>query len=188
MLTVILTGGGSRRMGRDKAMLPWNDTTMSQSLINKYSSVFGCTAVSVNKAGRFRFENAIELPDLYPDMGPMNGIVSAFKLTDADEIFLTATDLPFGEPALVTKLLELMGNAEACVIKRGAKGVEPLFAIYRRSCLEAAVECLERGRRSLKTMLEMIDVRYVSEDELRGFELERILANINTMEEYKKLI
>ena len=36
MLTVILTGGASRRMGRDKALLPWGESTMLQSLIDRY--------------------------------------------------------------------------------------------------------------------------------------------------------
>ena len=52
MTTVILTGGGSRRMGSDKAMLPWQGKTMLQSLIDRYS-VLGDVAVSVNRPGRF---------------------------------------------------------------------------------------------------------------------------------------
>lgn len=186
MLTVILTGGGSRRMGRDKAELPWRGSTMLQSLIDKYSRKLGNVAVSVNLAGRFAFTGATELCDRYPGMGPLNGIVSAFCETDEDIIFLTGTDLPNGEPALVVKLRELMGEADACVMRRGKKGMEPLFALYGRACLEKAERCLNEGKQSFFDMLDGLSVRYVQPDELADFDLEHILMNVNTPEEYEK--
>lgn len=185
MLTVILTGGASRRMGRDKALLPVGGRTMLQFLIDKYSAALGPVAVSVNTPGRFPFDGAIELPDRYPDMGPLNGIVSAFEETDAESIFMTGTDLPFGDPELVKRLSALMGDAEACIMRRGKKGFEPLFAIYRRSCGEKAAACLAEGRKSIRDLLESVDVRYVEPEELPGFDLERILMNVNTAEEYE---
>ena len=187
MLTVILTGGGSRRMGRDKAMLPIGGKTMLQHLIDKYSSSLGDVAVSVNTKGRFPFEGAVELVDRYPDMGPLNGIVSAFEESDEDMIFMTGTDLPFGDPKLVKRLCELMGSADACIMRRGKKGFEPLFAIYRRSCGERAAACLAEGKKSIRDLLEAIDVRYVETEEIAEFDLQHILMNINTEEDYEIL-
>ena len=186
MLTVILTGGGSRRMGRDKAMLPWQGSTMLQHLIDKYSAALGDVAVSVNERGRFPFTGAAELCDRYPNLGPLNGIVSAFAETDADLVFLTGTDLPWGDPELVLRLRELMGGADACVLRRGRKGMEPLFALYGRACGESARRCLETGKQSFFDMLEDVNVRFVSPEELPGFDLEHILMNVNTAEEYEK--
>ena len=187
MLTVILTGGGSRRMGRDKAMLPLGDKTMLQYLIDKYSASLGEVAVSVNKKSRFPFEGAGEIVDPYPDMGPLNGIVSAFAEYENDMIFVTGTDLPFGEPKLALRLAELMGEADACIMRRGKKGFEPLFAIYRRVCGEKADECLTQGKKSIRDLLEMINVRYVDSDELAEFDLDKILMNVNTEEEYENM-
>ena len=187
MLTVILTGGGSRRMGRDKAMLPIGGKTMLQHLIDKYSETLGPVAVSVNTAGRFPFEGAAELVDRYPDMGPLNGLISAFEDTDADKVFMTGTDLPFGDPALVLRLCELMGEADACVMRRGKKGFEPLFALYGRECGKRAERLLSEGRKSILGMLDSVNVRYVEPEELEGFDLDHILMNINTAEEYKNM-
>ena len=184
MLTVILAGGASRRMGRDKATLPWGGGTMLQGLINRYS-VLGPVAVSINTPGRFAFTGAVELADRFPDAGPLNGLVSAFTETDADEIFLTAADLPFGDPALARRLAALRGGADACVLRRGVKGVEPLFAVYGRDCLAPATDALERGTRSFFRMFERINVRWVSPEEVPEFELEHILTNVNTQEEYE---
>jgi len=187
MVTVILTGGASRRMGRDKATLSWNGGSMCQNLINKYAPISEAVAFSVNERGRFAFENAVEIVDRFPNEGPLNGIVSAFEEFSCDEIFLTGTDIPFGEAALAQKLLELIGAHDACVIEHGAKGKEPLFAIYRRSCHSMARELLLQNRKSFKALFERASVRYVAERELEGFDLDRLLANINTMEEYEKI-
>ena len=187
MLTVILTGGASRRMGRDKAMLPLGGKTMLQYLIDKYSASLGSVAVSVNAAGRFPFSGAVEIVDRYPDMGPLNGIVSAFEETDADCIFMTGTDLPFGDPELARRLCELMGEADACIMRRGKKGFEPLFAIYRRSCAESASAHLAQDKKSIREFLEAVSVRYVEPEELAEFDLERILMNVNTTEEYEMM-
>ena len=190
MLTVILTGGASRRMGRDKALLPWNGGTLLQSLVDRYAAL-GPVAVSVNEPGRFAFTGARELVDSFPGLGPLNGIVSGFAETEAEELFLTATDLPFGDPALALRLAELRKetDADACVLRRGVKGVEPTFAVYGRGCLEPARAALEQGKRAFFDLFERVDLRRVAPEELPGFpNLERILTNVNTQEEYERCL
>lgn len=187
MLTVILTGGASRRMGQDKAALPWGESTFLQSLIDKYAAL-GPVAVSVDTPGRFAFAGAAELVDAFPGMGPLNGLVSGFSRTGAEEIFLTGTDLPLGEPELARALALLRGGADACVLRRGVKGAEPLFAVYGRGCLAAARTALEAGERSLLGLLRGLDVRSVAPGEVPGFDLDRVLLNVNTPEDYEKLI
>ena len=186
MLTVILTGGASRRMGRDKAMLPFGNETLLQTLIDRYSAL-GPVGVSVDRAGRFPFHGATELPDPFPGQGPMNGVVSGFRQTEATELLLTAVDLPYGDPALAQRLNTLRGGADVCVLRRGPKGFEPLFAVYGRRCQETAENCLAEGRRSMMALFDRVKVRCVTPEELPGFDLERICTNINTQEDYRKL-
>lgn len=188
MLTVILVGGASRRMGRDKALLEYNGETMVQTLIDRYAAAFGEAAVSVNRAGRFRVRGAAELVDPFPDCGPLNGIIAGFDYTQDDMLFLTATDIPRGTPELAARLAEMCGEHDACVIKSGPKGVEPLFAVYRRSCRDAAAEALGSGRRSFRAVFDKLNVRFVTPEELDGFDLDYILDNVNTPEEYEKIL
>ena len=183
MLTVILTGGASRRMGRDKATLEWSGTTMLQSLIDRYA-VLGPVAVSVDRAGRFSFRGASELTDRFPGMGPLNGLVSGVESTDEPFLLLAATDLPFGEPALAKYLQERIGDAGAAVLRRGVKGMEPLFAVYARKALPEARACLASGKKSFRDLFERIAVRFVLPEEVPGLDIERVLTNVNTPEEY----
>ena len=183
MLTVILTGGASRRMGRDKATLEWNGTTMLQSLIDRYAAL-GPVAVSVDRAGRFSFHGAAELVDRFPGMGPLNGLVSGFESTDEPLLLLTATDLPFGDPALARRLAERIGDAGAAVLQRGVKGIEPLFAVYARKALPEARSCLASGKKSFRDLFERVTVRSVLPEEVPEFDLGHVLTNVNTPEEY----
>ena len=186
MLTVILAGGASRRMGRDKAALPYAGTTLLQYQIDRYAAL-GPVAVSVAQMGRYPVSGAMELPDRYPDCGPLNGLVSAFAETDAAELLLTAVDLPHGDLSLARRLGELRGDADLCILRRGKKGIEPLFAVYGRPCGAAAECCLAQGKKSVFELLERVSVRYVTPEELPEFDLDHILTNVNTPEEYLAL-
>ena len=135
MLTVILTGGASRRMGRDKAMLPCAGRTMLQYLIDKYS-VLGPVAVSVNAAGRFPFTGARELPDRWPNAGPLNGIAAAFLGDYSDEKyeeFIKATG--------VSDLSD-MDNSEISALCRQ-------FVYYLRELRDNGNEVLEKDGRPM---------------------------------------
>lgn len=186
MLTVILAGGASRRMGRDKATLPYRGSTLLQYQIDRYRPL-GAVAVSVARAGTYPFAGAMELVDRYPDAGPLNGILSGFS-TGASELLLTAVDLPFADPSLALRLAALRGAADICVLRRGTKGVEPLFAVYGQGCAAAAEACLRAEKRAMIDLFARCSVRYVLPEELPEFNLDRCLRNVNTPEDYALLL
>ena len=187
MLSVILTGGKSSRMGRDKAMLPVSGKPMAQLLAERFRAAGFSVAFSVDRAGRFPLEGAEELPDAFPGLGPLNGLYSAFTRTDERAVFFTATDLPGGDPALALRLASLLGDYDACLIRRADGTVETLFGVYSRSCLPAAEKCLCEGRRAMRAALDGLNVRYVDEAELPEWDLRRVLRNVNTPEDYDAL-
>lgn len=184
---VILAGGMSRRMGRDKANLPFGEETMLSHLVQTYRPHFDCIAVSLNTAGRFDTYGAIEVVDRRPGEGPMAGLEAAFLHTGADIIFLTGTDLPLGDPALALYLLEQMGSHDACLIQ-SERGLEPLFAVYSSRCLTAIQATLDAGRRSMFHMLQQIDALILPAEGLSQFRVDRILTNVNDPQEYERIL
>lgn len=173
MMTVILTGGQSRRMGRDKALLDFKGLPMNLALARKYESL-GPVAFSVDREGRFPKGEYQELVDIFPGQGPLNGLISAFAKSEEDIVLLTATDMPGGTVEAAQKLLAALGEHDACIYQG-----EPLFGIYRRSCLPAALRCLEEGKRSFRDLFAQIDVLRL---ERPG---EELFQNLNTPEEYE---
>lgn len=184
---VILAGGMSRRMGRDKAALPFGEETMLSHLVHTYQPFFDVTAVSLNTPGRFDTAGAMEVVDRHPGDGPMAGLEAAFLDTGADVIFLTGTDLPFGDPALARFLLESLGEHDICLI-RSDKGPEPLFAVYSSACLPAIRKSLEEGHRSMYSVIQQMDTLELPAENLPQFDIGRILSNVNDPEEYAKAL
>ena len=184
---VILAGGMSRRMGRDKAALPFGEETMLSRLVRIYRPWFDVTAVSVNQAGRFDTAGAMEVVDRHPGDGPLAGLEAALLDTGADVLFLTATDLPLGDPGLARYLMEARGERDICLI-RGEKGPEPLFAVYTSACLNAVQACLQEGRRTMFGMIERLNTLELPEREIPGFDVRRILTNVNDPGEYARVL
>lgn len=187
---VILAGGKSSRMGRDKAALPFGGGTMLTHLVEEYGREFPM-AVSVGQAGRYDTGGAPEIVDLQPGMGPLAGLQAAFRALDADAVFLTGTDLPFGSAALARAMVDRMeGTPEAdiCVIRRADGKHEPLFGVYRRRVLPVVEECLAQGRRAFFALFDRCRVLWVEESELPEFDFDRVMDNLNTPEDYRRAV
>lgn len=183
---VILSGGQSRRMGRDKAGLSLAGQSFLDRMTKELSPLFDGIYVSVDRPGRY--PGCRELPDLRPGQGPLAGLEAAFLRTEAEAVFLAAVDLPFACSGLAERVLAGVGNGDACVIRRRGGEAEPLFALYRRSCLEPLTACLDEGRRAVKALLDRVDCRWLEEEELPEFDLERALWNVNTGVEFRRAV
>lgn len=184
MMTIILTGGASRRMGRDKALLDIQGKSLVALLAERYSEM-GEVALSAARPDSFPGLSYRILPDMYPGCGPINGIVSAFRQTQENSIFLTAVDLPFGDVKLARFLSDKLENYDACLIQRLDGKDEPTFAAYSRASLEKAESCLADGCRSFKRLLPTLNVRRIREVDVPQFDLGRILFNMNKPDDYK---
>lgn len=175
-ICVILTGGKSRRMGADKALLPLEGEALSLRLAGRMEA-FGPVYFAVDRAGRFPVGRFGELVDRYPGCGPLNGLVSAFCQTDAAYALLVATDMPAAEPDAAQRLAENIGRHDACIY-----GDEPLFALYGRTCLAAAESCLCEGKYAMRAMLDRVDVlRLAPADEM-------LFSNVNTPAQWEQYI
>ena len=78
---VILCGGNSTRMGTDKALLPFGDTCLIEYLVRKFQPYFSRIYLSVKIKGDYSHLKlpVTEIPDIYPNQGPMSGIFSGLS-------------------------------------------------------------------------------------------------------------
>lgn len=184
LTTVILTGGASHRMGRDKGSLPVGEETLLEHLARRWSGLFSGVAAAVGQHERPLPAGVRPLLDRYSGAGPMAGLEAGLSACPGG-VFLTAVDMPFGDPALARVLLQRLEGADVCLIRRRSGRLEPLFAVYGPGCLTPVRESLERGERSfVYGLFPRVAVRAVEEGELPGFDLERILCNVNRPEDW----
>jgi len=133
-------------MGRDKALLPAHGRTLAEAVAGVVSGAAGPTAL-VGGSRRILSVEFGYLPDLYPGDGPLGGILTALENSAADWNLIVACDMP----GLTTGFLEdLFLAAEAteadCVVPEGARGVEPLCAVYHRRCRTHAASAIARKK------------------------------------------
>lgn len=187
MVAVVLSGGKSRRMGRDKAELQFAGKPALQMLVEKYSEYFD-VCVGVDISGRFPLYGAVEVVDIYTGSGPMAGLHAAFAQTGADKIFLTAVDLLHGDPTLAVEMMKSVRlGYDACIIRRPS-GIEPLFGAYGKGCFEQAEKLLATGENKMGVMIEGLRVKYLDQDKLKKWDLDDILFNMNYPDDYQKAL
>ena len=175
---VILAGGKSTRMGRDKLALPVGGGTMLTSAAERYGALFGRVVLSVGDGAERNVPGTETVRDLYPGCGPMAGLHAALKKWGED-VFLTAADMPYSDPRAAISIAEMCGGADACVLTDSVGRPEPLFAFYRARVLPAAEALLSGGRHSMRALLDAVNVKYVTPGQLGGLWSEKLIINVN---------
>ena len=186
MTAVILAGGQSRRMGRDKLFLPLEGETLLQRAIRRYGEVFPRVLVSVAGPEKLPELGETRVFDRFPGAGPLAGL-HAGLLAAGEDVFLTGADMPFSSPEKALMLASLCGEAEACVLTDETGRWEPLFGYYRPSVLPKAEELLTAGRRSMGALLGAVRLREVKLAELGEKPDSPLARNVNVPEDYEKL-
>ena len=161
---VILAGGKSQRMGRDKASLVLGEQTLLQHVAAILQTMFPRVLVSVRQP---RPDIALpQICDAYAEAGPLAGLYSALTHAETPWIFAVATDMPFIQPALIDYLATQRDGYQA-VVPRVHGHPQPLAAFYAKSCMTPYRALLEGdGKRSLRTALGQLKVRYIDESDL----------------------
>jgi molybdenum cofactor guanylyltransferase len=181
---VILAGGFSRRMGRDKASLPAGDGTLIEHLARRLAPVVDETIVA-GGSDRRNVPGALLVDDRHPGLGPLAGMHAGLSAARHPRVWVVACDLPDVEPAIGALLRRLAPGYEA-IVPRIDGEPQGVCALYERGLASRIEAMLDAGERSIKSLLAAIKVRYVAADELRAVDPElRSFHNLNTPADYE---
>lgn len=184
---LVLAGGRSSRMGSDKALLrpdgAGGETFLEQAVrFWRESGTVERVLVAVGQPGHLESlpEGAEPVYDLMKDQGPMAGILSAFRQTDAELLSVSAVDMPnLSREAILPAPPE---GSDAMVYLLNDRP-EPLFGVYRRSIATAAEELLLSGRGKMSLLLDRVRTQYCEIPD----DLEQIFWNVNTREDLQQI-
>lgn len=181
---IVLGGGRSRRMGRDKASLPFGGQTMLQRVVGVVSQVVDEVWVVAREdqpvVGDFQVAR-----DPAEGLGPLAGLVAGLGAMAAERAFVTSCDVPLLKPAYVSRLLELSRGHPIAVPVVGEHTMVT-SAVYSREVLPVAEDLLRKRRLRPLFLIEAFDARIVREAELREVDPElESLRDCNTPEAYR---
>jgi molybdopterin-guanine dinucleotide biosynthesis protein A len=174
----VLAGGGSSRMGRDKALLPYRGTTLVEHLARSVQDAAGSVAL-IGDPSRYSSLGYPVYPDKFSGCGPLGGIYTALSVSSTDFNLIVACDMPGISPGVLRTLLRSAEESGAsCVIATGPAGEpEPLCAVYHRRCLPAMARAIQEKRFKMKELVKELDPRTMPVDA-------PALANVNTPAEW----
>jgi molybdopterin-guanine dinucleotide biosynthesis protein A len=185
----ILAGGQARRFGGiDKSRLVVN----GRPIIFRQVDVLQCVASSIFiVAGDARLFVDVNLPvhaDVVPGAGALGGILTALERASESRVLTVACDLPFLDAGLLAHLADrALGHQGAWV--RTARGVEPLLACYQRSARGVIRTQVEEGRLRAGDLASVLDIAEIDTEQVSRFgPPDRLLANLNTPEDYERLV
>ena len=182
----VLAGGKSRRMGRDKALLPWNGGTLLDHAVARLGAV--CASVRVLSGAERRYEDrglAVET-DAIPGAGPLGGIYTGLLGMGPGTGLFLGVDMPFVTVDLLRRLLELSAGHDA-VVPLSARGPEPLCAVYRSTCLEPIRRRLAAGDLKATSFWPDADVLPARAEHLSGLgPLDAMFRNVNSPADYDR--
>jgi len=184
---VILAGGKSKRMGRDKLELDLDGRTLLESVVSRFTGEFEDVYLSVADAAKYPDVTISRIVDLIPGAGPLSGLHAALRTLSGDGVFLVAADLPNACPLAAKRLIELSEGHEACIVKLPDGRLEPLFGFYSRRLLPRCEDALKSGDFRMTVLFDGPNIRYVEPHELGQLWDESLIMNINYPEDYEKL-
>lgn len=182
----ILAGGNSRRMGRDKARLELGAFTLLERVLAAAVPLdIPCILIANDSEPLAHLKRPI-YPDLRPGSGPLGGLLTALTAAPSPIVLLLACDLPFITTPFLRFLLQALGTHQA-VVPRSPDGLQPLCAVYTRSCLPDIERTLNRGDFRITSFLTDIDALILPRDRWQAFDPHQLLfTNLNTPEDYRR--
>jgi molybdopterin-guanine dinucleotide biosynthesis protein A len=205
---VVLAGGKSSRMGRPKALLPFDGEPLIVHTVRKLEHLFS-EIIVVAAAG----EQFVELSSLLrsqPDQpnelsepnkpnepkvtlvrdevayqGPVAGIYYGLQEARGEIAFVTSCDVPFLSLPLISYLISQIPDYDV-VVPYWEERLQPLFAVYRREVAPLLKEQLEQGELRPISLYKKVRTREVLQDEIRRFDPEGLsFLNMNSPEDYQ---
>lgn len=179
---LVLAGGQSRRMGRDKGEIRWHGRPQREHMADLLRPLCGEVYLSV-RAGQ-QIDSAFpSLPDTFAELGPYGAILSAFRSRPDAAWLVVACDLPLLDAETLRFLVDKRAVGAAATAFRSPHDdmPEPLIAIWEPKSYAQLLSFLAQGYSCPRKVLLNTDTRLLDAPQAAA------LTNVNTPEELEKL-
>ena len=192
--SIVLAGGKSLRLGRSKALEVIGGRSLIEWVVERLKPVSSQLLIVTSKeqSDLPAIRGAEVVIDLYPGKGPLGGIYTGLVAARSSQSIVVACDMPFVNTELLCHMIEMSSDFDVVVPRWKDGWIEPLHAIYSRSCLTNMKVRVENKQLGIHSLFDELRVRYVEEEECRGFDPELLtFFNVNSeadLERASKLV
>jgi len=177
-------------MGQDKAFLELDGRPLIRLVIERMVQV--CAEVLV-VAGDVRPYANLGVPvveDRFRGVGVLGGLHAGLEAAAHELALAVGCDMPFLNPNLLRAFAGWVEGFDVAVLRYGdGERVEPLHAVYRRTCLPAMEAAIGAGRRRVISFFPHVRVRYVTPEDVTPFDPGlRSFRNVNTPQEWEAVL
>ncbi len=168
--SIVLTGGKSSRLGKDKALEGIGGKSLIQLVVQRLTLISNQILI-VGSSYQFDFPVNCSLEyreDLHPGKGPLGGIYTGLVVSKSFYNLVVACDMPFLNVELLRYIIKLSPGFDAVIPRVGR--IQPLHAVYCKSCLDDMRKCLENNQLKIAYFLNTINVKYLEQSECQRFD------------------
>jgi len=187
---IVLAGGKSLRLGYDKVLETVGNRNLLQLVVSGVASL-GSEVIIVATSKQIvpqsiDYSRLKVVTDIYPGKGPLGGIYTGLTTSTSFYNLVVASDMPFLNQTLLRYMIQLAANFDL-VVPRVGNLVEPLQAVYAKSCL-APIECMiKQDKLSVSQLFRLVKTRYVETEEIERFDPKHLsFFNVNTKADLKR--
>jgi len=187
---IVLAGGKSLRLGFDKVLETVGNRSLLQLVISEVASlsreVIIVTTSEQTIPQSIDYSRLKVVTDIYPGKGPLGGIYTGLATSTSFYNLVVASDMPFLKQALLRYMIQLSANFDL-VVPRVGKLVEPLHAVYTKSCLAPIEHMIRQDKLSVNQLFPLVKTRYVEAEEIERFDPRHLsFFNVNTKADLKR--
>ena len=187
MTAIILAGGKSSRMGRDKALLKFGGETVLEDLVQLTTSLFSETFIIAGPSKNYQQLNlrgAVIFNDFWENKGPLVGLYTGLSYSMHQVSCVLTCDMPFVDASLIRELAALWQEGYDAVCPEDFEGrLQPFPGIYCRSSRHFIRLLLDRGETAMRRLFDILVIRPL----VLGKKESEVLANMNTLKDYEQV-
>ena len=189
---VVLAGGRSRRLGRDKAVEPIGGQPLISRVVQRISPLGEEVLVVVADEARgdvLPLESTCRtVVDRYPGTGSLGGIFSGLDAASTPWVLAVACDMPFLNLDLIRCMESLRDGFDAVVPVIDGRP-EPTHSLYSKACLPFIEPRLVSGDLKISGFFDDVRVKYFPEEEVRSLDPEFLsFFNVNTPQDLDRAL
>jgi molybdopterin-guanine dinucleotide biosynthesis protein A len=183
---ILLAGGMSTRMGKEKGMLKVGSQPLYRYPMDVLEKM--CQEILISTCRPTQFPESYPMVcDQYPGIGPMGGLCTCLDRSSTLWNVILSCDLPLVSTALISYLLDQTQGYDIVVPYMEEGKPEPLCAIYSRETIGIFKELIAHRTYAIHQALSMARTRFVAIDENLSFFRPDLFLNINRREDLRKI-